>query len=250
VKIVIVEDEIPAAKRLQTMVKKVEPGAEFLAVIDSVGAAAAWFGKHPAPDLAFMDVQLADGLSFEIFDAVRVPCPVVFTTAFDEYALRAFRVNSIDYLVKPVDAADLARALEKYRLFRPAPPVLDLQAVVRALRPGEHAYRARFLIPVADRFVSVPVEDVAFFHAAHEVTSIVTRAGQRHTISATLDDLVQELDPAKFFRANRQYVVRYESIASVHAYFAGKLKVRLLRSDDEVIVSKGKAGSFKEWLGR
>ncbi len=249
---VIIEDELPAARALEKALLTVEPEIEILRVCDSVVSAVRWFRENPPPDLAFLDIQLGDGMSFEIFEKTEVRCPVVFVTAFDEYALRAFKLNSIDYLLKPVDTAELARGLKKFRDLHGSESYRnpDLQAILQNIRLRQPVYKSRFLIPRREEFLSIPVGEVLCFFSEHKNTYLVTRELKKHVFDSTLERIEAELDPETFFRANRQYLVAYPAIASVHSYFNGKLKIFLRGLKEEIIISRERAGEFKEWLNR
>jgi len=252
--VLIIEDEAPAVRRLLKVLRGCDPDVHVLEEngIDSVRHAVEWLQTHPAPDLVLMDIQLSDGNSFEIFDHVRVNAPVIFTTAYDEYALRAFKVNSVDYLLKPIEENALREAIEKYRRLHAegesATAVSALQDLAAQMRPRRE-YRQRFLVPLHERYHSIPIEDVLFIMSENKITWLMTGAGKRYPFEATLEKLETELDPSRFFRANRQFIVSYESIAAVHAFFNGKLKVHLRPGNAECVISREKASSFRTWLG-
>ncbi|SDK64793.1 DNA-binding response regulator, LytR/AlgR family [Catalinimonas alkaloidigena] len=254
-KLLIVEDEAPAARRLQTLLSEVASSAEVVEVLDSVEGTVAWLKhpQHPPVDLLLFDIQLADGLSFEIFEQVPVPYPVIFTTAFDEYALRAFQVHSVDYLLKPVSAEALARSLEKFRQHYAAAPSFDVKALLQTLQTGagQTTYKNRFLVKLGERLLSVSQEEIAYFTSEEKVVVLYTNTGRKYAIDYTLDDLEKFLDPNLFFRLNRQFMARVNALESIHTYFNGKLKVYLTPATDrEVMVSRDKAPLFREWLDR
>lgn len=247
--VVIVEDEVPAIKLLKKMLAEADSAINILATLDSIVAAVEWFRLHPSPDLVFMDIRLSDGLSFSIFEKVELTCPIIFTTAYDEYAIRAFTVNSIDYLLKPLDRTLLVRALDKLkRTLRPSGVDIDMQSLARMIAEQRPQYRTRFLLPMLDRFVPIGTKDVHFFMSAHKQTFLITKDNKKFAVDEPLDALERELDPQIFFRANRQFIVQNTSIAAVHTYFSGKLKLSLRGSDEEVIISKEKSAAFKHWL--
>ncbi len=254
-RVIIVEDELPAARALVKLLKDADASITVDTTLDSVAAATSWFRSNPAPDLVFMDIQLGDGLSFEIFETTAVGCPVIFTTAYNEYAIRAFKLNSVDYLLKPVHPAELAHSLEKFKTLHASCGGVDrtekdLLHVLKNIRLGEHAYKTRFLVPFRDQFVSIPVEEISYFSSEHKNTYLVTREQKKHCIDLPLEALEAEIDPRTFFRVNRQYIVSYPSIAAVHSYFNGKLKLYVRGSDEEIIISRERATHFKEWLDR
>lgn len=251
-RLIIIEDERPAASRLQKLLQDAEPAAEVLDVIDTVEDAASWFAGGQALDLAFMDIQLADGLSFDIFKQVEVTMPVIFTTAFDQYALRAFKSNGIDYLLKPVDPADLRRALDKFKRMQAAPvapPALDtLMRLVQEAR-APRRYRERFLIKQGEQLRYVPTADAAYFQADAGYVSLVTHEGQRLLLDQSLELIAQELDPHAFFQISRQCIVSLPSIAKIHTWHNSRLRLDLNPpSKQEVIVSRDRVKDFKGWL--
>ena len=253
-RLIIIEDERPAANRLQKLLLEAEPAAEVLDVIDSVEDAAEWFAGGQPLDLAFMDIQLADGLSFDIFKRVEVSVPVIFTTAFDQYALRAFKSNGIDYLLKPVDPADLRQALDKFRRMQggsgaPQAPALDalLRMVQEARAPRR--FRERFLIKQGEQLRYVPTADAAYFQADAGYVSLVTHEGQRLLLDQSLELIAQELDPQAFFQISRQCIVSLRAIAKIHTWHNSRLRLDLTPiSKQEVIVSRDRVRDFKGWL--
>ncbi len=253
-KVLIIEDEAPAFRRLQKVLAEVDGNIEIVEVIDSVADSVRWLRNHQKPELIFMDIQLSDGISFEIFDQVPVKSPVIFTTAFDEYMLRAFKVNSIDYLLKPIKKEELESSLSKYRelqeAFAGASPAMDLTSLLKSIRLDDKKYKTRFLIKQADKLLSLDVEDIAYFYTKHSVVHVVDNRGQTFLMDQTLDEIFQQLDPAAFFRANRQYIVSIRSIEVAHRYHKGKLLLQLTpASAEEVVVSAEKASDFKDWFG-
>ena len=256
--ILIIEDEALAARQLQGMIRAYDPAANLLGTLDSVEGAVAWFTHHPTPDLLFADIELVDGQSFEVFERVQVRCPVIFTTAYDEFALRAFRVNSVDYLLKPIDEAALRRALDKFgdlrRLYgQPAPPV-DWRELVTALRaPGPAAqpeYAERFLLRQGSRLMPVEVGEIAYFFSEERMSFVKTWDGRSLVVDYTLDELAQRLNPRQFFRANRQFILHAKAVDRVHLHFNGRLKLELKPAvSEEVFISRERAGEFRAWMG-
>lgn len=252
-KILIIEDEAHNARYLQKVLQEIDERITVLAVLESVEESVAWLQGHPAPDLALMDVRLADGLSFEIFSRITVPCPVIFTTAYDEYALRAFKVNSIDYLLKPVNSGELRQSLEKYRQTRERPAAGNglLEDMLSILKGREQNYRQRFLLPFKDTYFTIFVKDISFFYSENRISRAVMQNGTEHHLPFTLEELEEQLHPDHFFRANRQYLVNSNSIRSIQNCFNGKLKVIMQpTSREDILVSREKAGVFKKWLDR
>jgi two-component system response regulator LytT len=252
--VVIVEDELPAVKALEKLLQEADPDISVGKTLDGVSSAIEWFQANPAPDLVFMDIQLGDGLSFEIFEKTNVTCPVIFTTAYNEYALRAFKLNSIDYLLKPVRPAELAHSLEKFKAIHRTrgsqQPAADIQSILRSIQLQHPTFKSRFLVPFRDQLISVPVEEIGYFFSEHKNTYLVMREQKKHVVDFTLEHLETELDPRVFFRVNRQFLVSYPAIAAVHSMFNGKLKIYLRDSNEEVIVSRERAARFKAWLDR
>jgi DNA-binding LytR/AlgR family response regulator len=217
-----------------------------------VSKAVEWFGQHESPDLVFMDIQLADGISFDIFDRVAIQAPVIFITAYQEYAIRAFKVNSVDYLLKPIAENDLMAALDKYKSLyqselRPPEIGRDLLASIRQMI--SKPYKSRFMVKVGDRIKSVDVEHILFFYSQQKGTFIHTNENRNYAVDFTLDKLTEVLDPALFHRINRRYLCSHRAIVELIALSGSKLKVRLQNSeDDQIYISRDRLASFKEWL--
>jgi two-component system LytT family response regulator len=251
-KVIIIEDEHLTAERIHSLLQGIDPDIQVLAIIDSVKQAVQWFREHGPPDLVFMDIQLADGISFDIFDRVRIEAPVIFITAYQEYAIRAFKVNSVDYLLKPIAEGDLQAALEKYKsLFqrRARLPEIgsDLLASIRQMI--SKPYKTRFMVKVGDRIKSVDVEHILFFYSQQKGTFIHTEDKRNYAVDYTLDKLGELLDPALFHRINRKYLSSHKAIAELISLSGSKLKVRLVDSEDEQIyVSRDRLSDFKNWL--
>lgn len=251
----LLEDELPAANRLRRLLAEADADLRVLDVLDSVEGAVAWLRAHPAPDLLFCDIHLADGLSFEIFANAPVDCPVIFTTAYDAYALQAFRHNSVDYLLKPIEAEALARALDKYRRVfagggtAPLPDAAQMRAILDGW--GKPAWRRRFLVKRGDRLDYVPSEAVAFAYSAEGLTHLVARDGHRDLVDRSLEELAAELDPERFFRVSRKCLVALPAISAIHKYFSGRLKLELSPAAPfEVLVSRERVDAFQAWLDR
>jgi DNA-binding LytR/AlgR family response regulator len=256
-KVLIIEDEAPAARRLQSLLAEYDPSIQISAVIDSIEDAVAWLKNYPHPELIFMDIMLADGQSFEIFEHVEITVPIIFTTAYDEFAIKAFKVNSIDYLLKPVEPQLLAMALKKYHsIIRQSPG--NLKEIMESLLQGgiktqksRPDFKNRFLIKQGDKFIPIEISRVAYFSFEEKLTFLHTINQKRYMLDHTLDELETLIDPNLFFRLNRQYIASFSSIKTVHNYFNGKLKVYLNPDVNEgVIISKERATFFKSWLNR
>lgn len=254
-KILIIEDEAPAFRRLQKLLEEINPEINIIDVIDSVQESIKWFKtQEQLPDLIFMDIQLSDGLSFEIFDSIKINKPVIFTTAFDEYMLRAFKVNSIDYLLKPIKKESLEASLTKYgqmkNLFGSQSTLPDINTLISQISLNDKKYKTRFLVKRGDELISIETSNTAYFHSRNGVVHMTTINGRNHIMDFNLDELVQQLDLEKFYRANRQFIIHFPSINKVHKYHKGKLLVEMNQPTDESItISSEKATDFKEWLG-
>jgi len=246
-KILLIEDEHPAARQLTKLIATVRPEATIIDVLDTVEGSVRWLRTFPAPDLVFMDIQIADGMSFDIFNQVEVVSPVIFTTAFDQYAVQAFKVNAVDYLLKPVDPEELGRAFARMDERTATPPV-DMHALVRYFRP--EAFKDRFLVKTGAYMQLLPCADIAFFHSADGLTQAYTHVGKKHFVDHTLDELEDLINPRAFFRVSRSLVVALESIRKVHPHLNGRLKLDLQPEvPGEAFVSRERAPLFKTWLG-
>jgi DNA-binding LytR/AlgR family response regulator len=246
--ILIIEDELPAARQLERMLRAERPQARILDTLDSVESAVRWLGAFPAPDLIFMDIQIADGLSFDIFRQVEVTAPVVFTTAFDQYAVNAFKVNAVDYLLKPVDPEELRLALQKLDKQRAAAPALDLEALQRFFK--KDAYKDRFLVRVGQHLQFLPIAEIAFFRSSDGLTQAFTVSGKKYFIEHTIEELERLVDPRHFFRISRPMLLRLHSIQKILPHLNGRLKIEVQPSaPEDVFVSRERAGAFKTWLG-
>ena len=248
--VLIIEDEAAAATWLTDLLLKYNGGITVLETLDSVGDAIYWFLHNPAPDLVLMDVHLSDGNGFRIFDAVQVRSPIIFTTAHQQYALQAFRVNSVDYLLKPVTFGRLAQALQKWQLWTegafPA-PVHNLSPTAVAV--PANAYKSRFLVRFGDRIQFKSTTEIAYFWADGKITYLVASDGRRYIVDYTLEELEHLLDPHYFYRLSRKVMARIEAVKEIKAYPGGRLKVQLLPPPDgEVLVSRERVPDFKGWL--
>ena len=252
-KTLIIEDERPAAKRLEKLLAAHCPECEITEFLDSVETAVNWLLNNPAPDLIFMDIQLADGLSFDIFSKTEVRTPVIFTTAFDQYTLRAFKVNSVDYLLKPIDPEELKQAIEKYRNFYRQPETYDRRGIEKMLESvlQQQAYKERFLVKSGQQLNYIPVKDIAYFFSEDGIAFAQCTNGKKHIIEYTLDQLDNVLNPSEFFRINRQVILRPEAIQKIATWFNSRLKIEPLPKNDlNFVVSRDRVSSFKKWLDR
>jgi two-component system, LytTR family, response regulator LytT len=255
-KLLIVEDEALLAKALKNMVLAIEPHSEIAGHTNSIESTVQWLQEHDAPDLILMDIELADGQCFEIFNRVPVQSPVIFTTAYDEYTLRAFKVNSVDYLLKPIKETELRAAITKWKTLHAektaAGTAVQLDKLLTELKKTALTsdYRDRFLVKQGQKMLSVLTADIAYFCAKNTLTFLVTKAKQKFVVDYTLDELEQVLNPKHFFRANRQYIVAHDLITAIHPWFNGKVKADVaVPVEDDLIISRDKAPLFKAWLG-
>ncbi len=261
----LIEDEELAVRKLSKLLLDVDEHIKIVGTAASVRASVAWLQSNPTPDLILMDIELADGQSFEIFEQTTVAAPVIFTTSYDEYALKAFKVNSIDYLLKPIKRHELEASLAKYRRLQTAngeeateakaPEVgkMDIDALVQQLRQQIQPtdFRRRFLVKHRQQWVPVEVSDIAFFYSEEGVSLFKTFSNQKFSLDYTLDELDKMLDPAQFFRANRQFILHINTVQQIHPYFNNKLKITTKPApDEEVIVSRERATEFKRWMGK
>ncbi len=250
-KVVLVEDELTASDHLTYLLNALDTDIEVVAVLDTVKSCIAYFSKPTDAALVFMDIHLGDGLSFEIFDHVTVSIPIIFTTAYDEYALKAFTVNSIDYILKPVHQEELAKALEKFRNLTNAQTLskTDVTEVMRLLKGQQKTYKSNYLIAHRDELIPVKTEEIAYFYIDTGIVKVVTLQNKVFAMDKKLEDLEQELDPSVFDRANRQFIVNRNAIVKIKQYFGGKLIVNVNPpSAERIVVSKAKATPFKNWV--
>lgn len=248
-KILIVEDERPNADRLKRLLLKLRPHIEILSVEDSITSTVNWLENNVVPDVIMMDIRLADGLSFEIFNKHEVKSAVIFTTAYDEYAVQAFKYNSIDYLLKPIEEEELDAALKRYETFMEAVPVVGsaIEGLLNYIQPKD--YRKRFLIVHRDGYKTVLAEDILYFYTELGISKAMLNTGVVENIPQTLEELEKQLDPKFFFRANRQFIIHIDSVKQIFNHFNGKLKLELRKQPSmEVIVSREKASVFKSWM--
>ena len=253
-KILIIEDEVLAANRLQSLLKEYDPQCQIIGQLDSVKNAIKWFSTNESPEVVFMDIQLGDGLSFEIFDYCEIKCPIIFTTAYDHYAIQAFKVNSIDYLLKPFDKEDIGKAFDKLveirgtKAFDQTSNKAGMEETIKML--GER-YKTRFIVKIGEHIHSVQVKDALYFLSQEKATFLQTGQGKRFIIDYSLEQVTDMLDPAHFFRINRKYLIHIDAIKDIISYSNSRLKITLKDCEDsDVIVSRDKVQTFKQWLDR
>lgn len=252
--ILIVEDEELAQRKLQKTLGAVDASAKVVGITDSIQSTVGWLQNNPTVDLILMDIELADGQSFEVFNLVEVKAPVIFTTSYDEYALKAFKVNSVDYLLKPVQSEDLQVALDKYKKLaaaRGGDVNIDslVKQIQQQMQPRE--FRKRFLVKLAQKLVSVEVNEIAYFYSDGRLNFFKTTDNKKFVVDYTMDELEEMLDPDRFFRISRSFFVAIEAIEKMEDYFGNRLILSLKPSTEkEALVSREKVGEFKKWMGK
>lgn len=248
--IIIIEDEKPAARLLQRKVEKL--GLQVNIMLHSVEESIAWFQNNAHPDLIFLDIQLSDGLSFEIFEKIDIKSAVIFTTAFDEYALRAFKLNSIDYLLKPIDEDELEVAINKFKARTQAQNFsLDFEAIKRMLvNPVEKEFKKRFSVKIGQQLKVISIDEVECFYSENKGTYIHTLDNRDYLIDSTLEVVETEINPEDFYRVSRKFIVPLKAVKEIQVYSNSRLKIILpTYKDDEVIVARERVSDFKEWIG-
>lgn len=254
-KILIIEDEELAVKKLHKMLISIDKDVEVIANLDSIESSVEWLQNNETPDLIMMDIELLDGQSFEIFNRVKVMSPVIFTTSYDEYALKAFKVNSVDYLLKPIQKEDLTAALDKYKkmFVAAAPPSINMDMLVKELQqklqPKE--FRKRFLVKNVQKLVSVETDEIAYFYSDGRLNFFKTYDNKKYVVDYTMDEMEDMLDPEKYFRISRSFYVSIASVDQINDYFGNRLILTLKPAvDKEALVSREKVTEFKKWLGK
>jgi two-component system response regulator LytT len=256
IKVLIIEDEIPAQRLLKETLQEIDIKTEVIVCLNSIKSSVDWFQNNPHPDIVLLDIQLSDGLSFEIFKQVNIESSIIFTTAYDEYALQAFKVNSIDYLLKPVEKDELQTAFENYyqynnQFIHEQNSNIDFKELASLIKSEKPNYRKRFLIQSNESFFHLPVGDIALFYSMQGITFAVTSEKREYPVNFSLESLKAQLQPDIFFKINRQFIVSINTIKRVHSYFNGKLKLEIEPSHaEDIIVGKDKASTFKRWLDR
>jgi DNA-binding LytR/AlgR family response regulator len=251
IKILLIEDEEPAARRLWKLLKEAEPTAELLESLHSVKGAIEWLGSNPSPDLIVSDIQLSDGISFEIFRQIPLHSPIIFTTAFDQHAIEAFKVNSIDYLLKPIKKTELELALKKFRqTITPKPAAgLMMDELLQAVQAQKPAFKKRFVVRYGEHIKSINTDEIAYFYTEVKVNFLQTFHNRRYIVDINLDSIESVLDPVEFFRINRQFIISINSIAEMFAHSKSRVLVHLNPPcKTETIVSTERSSDFKLWL--
>ncbi len=259
-RLLIIEDEDLAVKKLQKTIAAIDETAEIVGVAQSIKSSVEWLNANPAPDLILMDIELADGQSFEIFERVNVTSPVIFTTSYDEYAVKAFKVNSVDYLLKPIQKDELQHAIDKYRNLKhrysngSAPSSsINVEQLIKELQqqlqPKE--FRKRFLVKHANKMVSVEVKDIAYFFSDNGLNFFTTFDNKKYLVDYLMDEIETVIDPENYFRVNRSLIVTVDSIDKIEDYFGSRLILKLNPAfDKEALVSREKVADFKKWMGK
>jgi DNA-binding LytR/AlgR family response regulator len=249
-KAVIVEDEVLAARNLQALLDELGT-IEILACLDSITETIEWFTLNQQPDVLFLDIHLADGSAFEIFDRIKITCPVIFTTAYDEYALKAFKVNSIDYLLKPIDNTSVTRALNKLEMLAPKSNSHEDFLNFAKTFTKTLNFKTHFLVPSkGDKLIPLQASDISYVYIEAGLVKAVTFEGKSFRFDYTLDELAEMLDPANFFRANRQYLISRQAIKDIDLWFNSRLSVNLkLVVPEKILISKARIPEFKKWFG-
>lgn len=249
--LLIIEDEKRNYNRLKRLLEEIDSSFQIDGPLASIAETVDYLQEHPAPDLILADIRLSDGLSFDALRQADISSPVIFTTAYDEYAIQAFKYNSFDYLLKPIDSDELTIAIKKVQQQRHTETGSDMQQLLEYMRRSQYRYRERFLLPYRDGYKSVQVKDVNHVYLENRITRLFLNNGTSETVSYTLDDLETQLNPELFFRANRQFLIHIDSVEHVGNYFNSRLKVHLKGySKAEVIVSRERASIFKEWMDK
>lgn len=250
-KIVIIEDELAASENLVYMLNRINPDIEVMAVLDSVRTSVEYFAVPTDAELVFMDIHLADGLSFEIFDQVKITKPVIFTTAYDQYALKAFKVNSIDYLLKPVDEDELAKALRQFEVQSQieSSPNVQMEGLLNLIKANSETYKTTYLVSLRDQLIPIKTASLAYLYIDTGIVKGVTKDNQHYTFDKKLEDIENELNPSYFYRVNRQFIVHKDAIANIKYYFNGKLILNVSPVfKEQIVVSKAKSTAFKKWI--
>lgn len=248
-RVIIVEDETAAAVNLRSMLASIDSNVEVLAVLESVEEAVEFFSSDVEADVVFMDIHLADGESFRIFQSVDINIPIIFTTAYDEYALQAFKVNSIDYILKPYKEEDLRRALEKLERLTVGERTTQKDSREKMVREVHGDNMQTMLLRYKDKLIPVTADEVAFFYTSEERVTVTTLKGDCYPVDKTLESLSQQLSPEKFFRANRQFIVSRRAVKDIAVWFGSRLALNLtIETPERIIISKARVPEFKSWL--
>ncbi len=255
-KVLIIEDEMPAQRLLKETLQEINFETEVVACLNSIKSAIAWFQNNQHPEIILLDIHLSDGISFEIFKQVKIDSMIIFTTAYDEYAIQAFKVNSLDYLLKPIEKEELQAAFEKYQQYnkhfiQEKNASINFSELASLIKNKNSEYRKRILIQSNESFFHLPIGQIAFFYSMQGITFAVTFEKREYPVNFSLQSLKEQLHPEKFFKVNRQIIINIDVIKRVHSYFNGKLKLETQPSHaEDIIIGKDKAAAFRRWLDR
>jgi DNA-binding LytR/AlgR family response regulator len=248
--VLILEDETLAGQKVSALLTEIDESLNVLAILKSVESARDWFSINETPDLVISDIRLLDGLSFQLFEEIDYKNPVIFTTAYDQYAIKAFEVNSLDYLLKPIQKEKMEKALSKLNTV----PVVQeetasYQEIIKMINAGKDEHKSRFMIRAGQKILAVPVGKISYFYSLNKLTYIVTLDGKKYPCDQTLEVIDLQVDPKIFFRANRKFIVKFEAISEIHPYFKGRMKIELSpAAEDDIVISADRTPDFKKWL--
>ncbi|WP_028889544.1 LytR/AlgR family response regulator transcription factor [Tenacibaculum ovolyticum] len=252
-KVVIIEDEITASEQLEFLLNKIDQNIEVLKVLDSVKSSISYLSEPNDADLLFMDIHLSDGISFEIFKKVNITTPIIFTTAYDQYAIKAFKVNSVDYLLKPINKEELEKAIGKFKQLNNTPevakPQTQIQGLLELLKKETSTYKTTYLVQKQDTLLPLKINDIAFFTIDTGIIKAVTFNNKSFIINEKLEDIEEEINPMQFYRVNRQFIINRDSIVNIKPYFTGKLILNINPINKEkIVISRAKSKDFKDWI--
>jgi DNA-binding LytR/AlgR family response regulator len=250
IRTLIIEDEEPAALRLEKLLMHTYSEITVIEKLDSIESSVKWLEKNPPPDLILLDIQLADGLSFEIFKKTKVDSFIIFTTAYDEYAIQAFELNSIDYLLKPINKEKLASALQKFHRFANSKPDFNIDELLKVIEEKKSSFKKRFAINFGNRIKSVETDEISYFYSLVKNTFVCTFEGNHYPVDFSLDKLEELLSTENFFRINRQYIVHFKSIEKIHVLSKSRLEIEVKKSKEKLLVSTAKSHQFREWIDK
>ncbi len=250
-KALIIEDELPAATRLTKLIHEADSEIEIIETLDSVESAIKWFKNNQHPDLLFLDIQLGDGLSFEIFNHVNVESFVIFTTAYDEYAIKAFELNSIDYLLKPIDSEKLKYSIEKFNRLKSRSEPININSIIDTIQLSKKEFKKRFVVNIGSKLKSIETSDIVYFYVMEKGAYFFTNDGRNYPIDFSLDKLESLLNPDDFFRINRQAIINYKYINKISIFSKSRIKLETLPANEvELLVSSNKSHHFRLWLDK
>jgi len=250
VKVLIIEDECPASQKLIRLLKEIDSEIEIIDVLRSVEQTVNWFAGHPNPELIFIDIQLEDGLCFDIFEKCKIDVPIIFTTAYDEFALKAFKLNSVDYLLKPINQHELRNAIEKFNtIHKQKTDYARLESVIKQLQPQS---KERFLVKIGEHYKSIPVTNIHCFYIVERCTFLYTDTAKNYPLDYSLGEIEQWVDPKLFFRISRDFIINYYAIRDIIVYSSNRLKIILSNwtEKEEILVSRERVTDFKKWMDR